>query len=157
MYRPKFNLSDTTPAAPAGCRNVQWQTNASDPPDISANVPLPTGAIGITIDGGGSVPPTGSQGFVRVPYAGTITGWTLLADVVGDAQITVKKSTFAGFPTTASIVASAPPSMTGVQGATSATLTGWTTAVDVGDIFEFVLDSATTCTWLAVELEITKD
>src|SRR5262249_20327080 len=37
-------------------------------------------STGITIDGGGSTPATGSKGFKQVPYSATITGWTLLAD-----------------------------------------------------------------------------
>lgn len=111
---------------------------------------------GITIDGGGSTPTTGSKGFLQVPFAGTITGWTLIADVSGSASITVKKSTFAGFPTTTSIVASAPPALSSQQNATSTTLTGWTTAVAAGDVLEFVLASATTVTRLVLELQITR-
>ena len=114
------------------------------------------GAIGITIDGGVSVPSTGSKGFVQVPYAGTITGWTLLSNLAGSAQITVKKCSYGAFPTTASIVASAPPSMTGSQKQTSSSLGTWTTGFSAGDIFEFNLDSVTTCTRLTLELQVTK-
>lgn len=111
---------------------------------------------GIVIDGGGSTPTTGSKGFIQVPFAGTITGWTLIADTSGSASITVKKSTFAAFPTNSSIVASAPPALSSQQNATSTTLTGWTTAVAAGDILEFVLASATTLKRLVLELQITR-
>ena len=114
------------------------------------------GVAGITIDGGGATPTTGSKGFLRIPFAGTITGWTLIADQSGSASITVKKSTFAGFPTTMSIVASAPPTLTSQQNATSTTLTGWTTAIAAGDVLEFVLASATTVQRLVLELQITR-
>jgi hypothetical protein len=113
-------------------------------------------AAGITIDGGGSTPATGSKGFLQVPFAGTITGWTLIADVSGSASITVKKSTYAAFPTNTSIVASAPPALSTQQNDTSTTLTGWTTAVAAGDVLEFVLASATTVTRLTLELQITR-
>ncbi len=122
--------------------------------DMPASVQA--GGFGITIDGGGSAPATGSKGYLQVTYSGTITGWTLLADVSGSAQITVKKSTYAGFPTTSSIVASAPPALTSAQGATSTTLTGWTTTVTANDILEFNLDSVTTCTRLFLLVKVTR-
>lgn len=111
---------------------------------------------GITVDGGGSTPATGSKGFIQIPFAGTITGWTLIGDVSGSASIDVKKSTYAAFPTNTSIVASAPPALSSAQNATSTTLTGWTTAVAAGDVLEFVLSSATTLKRLTLELQITR-
>jgi hypothetical protein len=118
--------------------------------------PAIVSTAGIAIDGGGSTPTTGSKGFLQVPFAGTITGWTLIADVSGSASITVKKSTFAAFPTNSSIVASAPPTLSSQQNATSTTLTGWTTAVAAGDVLEFVLASATTVKRLVLELQIAR-
>lgn len=123
---------------------------------ISTHANLTTSVAGITIDGGGSTPATGSKGFLQVPFAGTITGWTLIADQSGSASITVKKSTYAAFPTNSSIVASAPPALSSQQNATSATLTGWTTAIAAGDVLEFVLASATTVQRLVLELQITR-
>jgi hypothetical protein len=122
--------------------------------DMPASVQ--TGVAGIVIDGGGSAPATGSKGFVQVPYAGTITGWTILANASGSAQVTVKKSTYSGFPTTSSIVASAAPALSSAQKATSTTLTGWTTAIAAGDVLEFNLDSVSGITRLILELQITK-
>jgi hypothetical protein len=111
---------------------------------------------GITIDGGSSTPATGSKGFLQVPFAATITGWTLLADASGSAQITVKKCSDAGFPTTSSIVASAPPALSSAQKGESSTLTGWTTAIAAGDILEFNLDSVATCKRLTLEIKLTR-
>ena len=47
------------------------------------------GAVGIVIDGGGSVITTGVKGFVEVPFAGTITAATLLST---DAAVTSGRS-----------------------------------------------------------------
>lgn len=113
-------------------------------------------AISCVVDGGGAAPAAGVKAVIQVPYAGTITGWTLLADVSGSAQVTIKKATYSGFPATSSIVASAPLTLSGAQKATSTTLTGWTTAFADGDVFEVVLDSATTVTRLTVELLVVK-
>jgi hypothetical protein len=114
------------------------------------------GVAGITIDGGGTTPAAGFKGFLQVPYAGTISRWTVLADASGSAQITVKKSTYSGFPATVSIVAAAPPNLASAQKGTSSTLPGWTTAVAQNDVLEFDLDSASALTWLNLELQITK-
>ena len=154
-----INPNDTTPAAPGANVNVKWQTDVSG--NVSAYVAPASvtgtpAAIGIVIDGGGSTPATGSKGFTQVPYGCTITGWTMLADVSGSAQVTVKKSTYAGFPTTSSIVASAQPNLSSAQKNTSTTLTGWTTAITAGDVLEFNLDSATTVTRIFLELQVTK-
>jgi hypothetical protein len=110
--------------------------------------------VGITIDGGGSVITTGSKGHRQVQAAGTIVGYTLLADQSGSIQITVKKATYSGWPTTTSIVASAPPALSSVQKTTDSTLTGWTTAVAANDILEFVVDSATTVTRVTLLLKV---
>jgi hypothetical protein len=162
------NLNDTTPAAPGGSINVKWQagapaTDPNDPNfqvrDISAYIPAPIAQVdtpGVTIDGGGSPPTTGSKGFLRVPFNCTITAWSLVANASGSAQVTVKKCTDAAFPTTASIVASAPPALSSQQKAVSTTLTGWTTTLNAGDWLEFNLDSITTITRLTLQLSVTR-
>ena len=114
------------------------------------------GTIGVTVDGGGSVPPTGSKGFIQAQFDGTITGWTVIANASGSAQFTIKKCNYATFPTTASIVASAPVTLTSAQKNTSTTLTGWTTSISKGDIIEFNLDSVSTVTRLTLNLKITR-
>lgn len=101
-------------------------------------------AAGITIDGGTSVPSTGSKGYIQVPFAATILSWTLLADQTGSCQITVKKSNYTDFPPTTSIVASAPPTLSSARKNSSSTLTGWTTSIAEDDILEFVLDTVST-------------
>jgi hypothetical protein len=115
-----------------------------------------TGTLGVVIDGGGSAPATGSKGFLRVPYACTITSWTMIANASGSAVITVKACAYGSFPTTASIVASAKPTLSTQQNATSSSLTGWTIALALGDVLEFNLDSVTTCARIILELQVTK-
>jgi hypothetical protein len=161
-----INLNGTDPAASAGKVLGVWQKDPTpggiDPTtgypyyNVSVEVIAIPGIVTLAIDGGGSPPATGAKGTVQCPYAGTLTGWTLLADVSGSAQITVSKGTYSAFPTVASIVASAPPILSTAQKATSTTLTGWTTAVAAGDIFSFNLDSVTTCTRIILELQIAR-
>jgi hypothetical protein len=163
-----MGLSSTTPAPPTGDQDVQVQTDGGQPlqrfswyprratTTLYGTVKQVISTAGVTIDGGASTPTTGSKAFLQIPFDGTITGWTLIADVSGSASITVKKGTFSAFPTNSSIVASAPPTLSSAQKATSTTLTGWTTAVAAGDVLEFVLTSATTVKRLILELQITR-
>lgn len=108
--------------------------------------PTVTRTIGVSIDGGGSAITTGTKGYVEVPYSGTIIEWKIIADLSGSMVFDIWKSN-ASIPTNAnSITASAKPTLTTAQRATSTTLTGWTTAVSVNDVFGFEVESASTVT-----------
>jgi hypothetical protein len=118
-----------------------------------------TGAIGITIDGGGSAITTGVKGYVYIPYACTINSATILLDQSGSIVIDVWKDTYAQYPPVDadSITASAPPtvSASGVK-SQDTTLTGWTTSVSAGDVIGFNVDSAATATRATLILKVTK-
>ena len=105
-------------------------------------------AVGITIDGGGAVITTGVKGYVQVPFAGTLSRWTLLADVVGDLVIDVWSESYADAPPTVAdtIASNQKPTLSGVIKNELTALTNWTTAVTAGDVFGFNVDSATTVT-----------
>jgi hypothetical protein len=114
-------------------------------------------AIEFVIDGGGSAIATGSKGFLEVPFACTIIRVTTLAQPASSSIVVdIKKSTYANFPSTSSICASAKPTISSAQRAQDSTLTGWTTAIAAGDILEFNVDSATTVTNATVALKVTK-
>lgn len=57
-------------------------------------------AVEFIIDGGGSALTTGVKGDIRFPFACTLTGWSLLADVSGAIKIDLWKDTYANFPPT---------------------------------------------------------
>jgi Repeat of unknown function (DUF5907) len=122
-------------------------------PGLRVTAAVRTRQIGITVDGGGALLTTGSKGFKSFPVAGTITGWRLLANAAGNIQFDVLKSDYATFPTTASIVAAAPPALAGVQ-KNENTVGTWTTAVAAGDVFEFQI-TGTPLTITRVTLELT--
>jgi hypothetical protein len=122
-------------------------------PGIRVKEAVRTQQIGITVDGGGSLLTTGSKGFKSFPVAGTITGWRLLADAAGDIEFDILKGTYASFPTLSSIVAAAPPALSGVQ-KDEDTVGTWTTAVSAGDVFEFEI-TGTPVTITRVTLELT--
>ena len=110
---------------------------------------IKSGSFGVTIDGNGGVITIGQKGYITVPYNGTITDWEILGDQAGTCTIDVRKSTYSGFPTQTSITGSAPITVSpAAQKATSATLTGWTTAITAGDVYGFTLNAATSFTRL---------
>ena len=115
----------------------------------------PLQAITATFDGGGAVL-TAKTVYVPVPYACTITGWRIVADVAGSAVVDVWKDTYANYPPVVgdSIAGSEKPTLSSVIKNEDTTLSTWTDlTVDVGDYLAFALESgATVVTWLCVQL-----
>ena len=115
--------------------------------DSGLNIVLTT-APGLTIDGAGSVPATGSQGFITFPYACTITKWYMSADQTGSAVIDIKHSGV-------SIVGTGnKPTLAAAQSGNAAP-SGWTSvAIAADDIIEYNLDSVATITKLSMILKV---
>lgn len=112
--------------------------------------------VGVTVDGGGTVITTGQKGYIQCPITGTITKWTLLADQPGDVEFDVTLDAFASFPPTTSIVASAPPVLSGADSDTDSTLTGWATSVTAGDVFGFeVVGTPDAIMRVTLQIEVT--
>ncbi len=127
-----------------------------DVPEIQSGSNILISDIIFIIDGGGSAITTGKKGQFRVSADYTINSVTVIAKESGSIVVDINKSTFAGFPTTASIAASALPTLSGAQKSEDATLTGWTTSITAGDILEYEVDSATTITNASIILKVTK-
>lgn len=124
-------------------------------PGLRTTAAVRTRTVGITVDGAGSVLTTGSKGFKSFPVAGTIVAARILANAAGNLVFDVKKSDYATFPTQASIVASAPPTLTGAQKSEDVTLTGWTTAIAAGDVLGFEITGVpATITRATLELTV---
>ena len=113
-------------------------------------------AIIFIIDGGGSAITTGEKGHIRIPFKCEIQKATLLADQSGSIVIDIWKDTYANFPPTDadSIVASAPPTISGAQKSEDSTLTGWNKTINADDILAFNVDSAATITRVVLILNV---
>lgn len=105
-----------------------------------SSVPSPVG-IQFLIDGAGDVITIGSKGYLEIPFDMTITGWTISSDQPGSIVVDVKKSDYSDFPTTSSITGSDKPTLSSSRKNQNLSLSGWTTTVMSGDIFEFNVDS----------------
>jgi hypothetical protein len=96
------------------------------------------------------------KGYIEIPFACTITGWTLLADVSGSIVFDVWKDTYANYPPVVgdSITASAKPTISSAIKNQSTTLTGWTISVTAGDILAFNVDSVSTIKKISMNLKV---
>jgi len=120
--------------------------------------PVNTGSFGITIDGAGSAITTGVKGYVVIPFSGTITGWTIVADQTGSIVVDIWKDTYANFPPTVAdtIAGSEKPTLSSARKNQDNSLSTWTTAVSSGDLIAFNVDSVSTVTRVSVFIGITK-
>jgi len=112
-----------------------------------------TGAITVSFDGAGAVVAAGSEHMIRMPYAGTITAAYLTGDgATGSAVVDVLKSNRASIPPSASICASAKPTITTAKSSDDTTLSGWTTTFAEGDAITVHVESCTTFEKLELQL-----
>lgn len=104
-------------------------------------------SISFVIDGGGSTILTGdAKVYPTADFACTINRIDISADQSGSITVDVWKAA-AAIPTSGNkISASAPLTLSAAQLAQNGSLTGWSTAVSVGDVFGFNVATATTVT-----------
>lgn len=140
---------------------TSWNANTDVPTknavrDKIESLATGAGSFGVTVDGGGSVVTAGSKGFVVVPFACTITGWSIVADQSGSVAFDVEKAADGVVPST-SIVASAAPTLTADQIERSTTLTSWTTSVTANDVIEFeITGTPATITRATLQIHYTR-
>jgi hypothetical protein len=101
---------------------------------------LKTGSFGVTVDGVTGVVQVGNIGYVVMPYAGTITGWSITSNVVGTVSFDITSAS--GAIPTISIIASGYPTISGINFATSTSVGGWSTSFAAGDVFGFSVRSS---------------
>ncbi len=130
----------------------------------SINAVSPVGSIPWVIDGGGAVIATGVSGFIQIPFACTLTGWTILsidtAATVGAIVIDIWKNTYTNFPPTNSdsITNGHEPLVTASANKnTDADISDWTSvAIAAGDVIGYNVDSVAGFTKVLISLNYTK-
>lgn len=145
------NLVLTNPlAVDQGGTNATSASAARTNLGVGAIGTLATIATAITcvFDGMGSAIASGSKAYLEIPYAMTITGWTLVADTTGSIVIDVWKDTYANYPPLVadSIAGTEKPTLSSAAKNQDLTLSTWTTSVTAGDTLVFNVDSASTVT-----------
>lgn len=123
-----------------------------------------TQIIGTTVDGSGGTVTVGIKGYIKVPYACTITGWTVIASTATPTQ-TIQFDVWrkvGSLPTSAVTdsligVGGVKPQLTsGQQLANSANVTGWSTSLAAGDYLAFRVDSAQIVSWAVLQINVTR-
>ena len=119
-----------------------------------------TGTISLIIDGGGATITTGIKADLEIPFACTLTQYTLLADQSGAIKIDIWKDTYANYPPTNddSICDGKEPEIaaSGTK-AQDTDISDWTTvAVTAGNTLRFNVDSCTSITRALLSLKYTR-
>jgi len=142
------NLSitgNTLNASGGGITALSGDVAASGTGSVAATLKanLKIGSFGVTVDGVSSTIQVGQTGFVTMPYAGTITGWSITTNASGSIQFDVwKAAAIDTIPTSGdSIVGGVYPTLTTAQLATSTSVGSWTTAFSTGHVFGFYVNS----------------
>lgn len=122
----------------------------STPSGGSANSII--GSFGAAFDGAGSAITVNTIRYTRVPFACTITGWSVIGDTGTFTADVLKIATGTTLPTS-SIAGSALPALATGNALKSTTLTGWTTSVAADDIvgIKVTVVSGTTAAQVMVE------
>ncbi len=117
-----------------------------------------TGSIVVTIGDGSNAITTSPavKGYLPISFAGTLTGWAIVADASGSAVVDVWKAAGSVPTNSDSIAGSEKPTLSAAQLASDASLTTWTTSFAAGDIFGFEVESASTVKQITITLSFTK-
>jgi len=117
------------------------------------------GSIQFMVDGGGSVITTGTKGIMTIPFACTLTGWTMLSDISCTATMDVNRQTYANYdaaPTSIVGGSSVPTITTAVKGQ-DLDIANWTSvAIAAGDVLEFDVDTNNFAQILTLSLNYTR-
>ena len=95
---------------------------------------------------------------VSLPFAGTITGWTILADKDASASIDLWKTNYAGYPPTITntICGGNLISLTSANKNTDSTLTSWIKTITAGDTMKANLTSVSLASRITLVIKYTK-
>jgi hypothetical protein len=128
-----------------GPQGIQGNSGATGPAGATGT----TGAtgptednIGIFLDATPDLLTTGKKGFKQIAYDCQITEWYVIGGATGTIEFDVKKSSFANYPSTTSIVGSDYPKLTSQFKNSNTGVTSWS-GLSGGDIVDFVINSNT--------------
>jgi hypothetical protein len=98
--------------------------------------------IGIFLDATPDLLTAGKKGFKQIAYDCQVTEWYVIGGATGTIEFDVKKSSFANYPSTTSIVGSDYPKLTSQFKNSNTGVTAWS-GLSGGDIVDFVINSNT--------------
>jgi hypothetical protein len=131
-----------------GSQGIQGVTGATGSQGIQG-VTGATGATGPTednitlfIDATPDDITTGNKGYKQIAYNCEAIEWYVISGQTGSIEFDIKKSSFANYPSTTSIVGSDYPGFSGAMKDSNTGITAWS-GLSAGDIIDFVINSNT--------------
>jgi len=119
--------------------------------------------IPILIDGGNTTILTGFKGYMRVPFAATITSAELLSDMLGSIVVDIWKCNYAQFdggvthPVAGdSITGGNPPTIANDHKSLDAVLNGWSVTLAAGDVLAFNVNSVVNMARVTLTLNLSR-
>ena len=125
---------------------------------VSNTIALTPSGWTMFFDGGGSEIGDDKKLWLEIPFKCDIDRVTMIPDQSGSIAFDVWVDSYANAPPTVAdtIVASAPPTISGAVKGQDSTLTGWTQAIAAGDIFLGNVDSCTTIQACSLSFKVTR-
>lgn len=154
-----FAQSPTLTTPDIGTPSGGLLTNCTGLPPAGQTTAGRTFSIGFSKDGGGAtLSPSTLSTAITVPYAATITGYSLSADT-GTFTVTFWKiANGTAIPTIANVINTSGLSLsTGTHVRSSTTSDFTTLAIAAGDVIMCAITAASGATWMTAQIEITKD
>lgn len=154
------NVQAQTPAN----KDTLWYDNTVTPKQWkTASVPSLSGtfSLGVTVDGSGGVITAGNKGYVRIPYACTITFWSIITTGGGSGaslSFDILRANNA-IPTLSIVGGGTNPNVSGATQLSANTApAGWTSVnLVANDILAFNVESgAAVYSWANLQLLVTK-
>jgi len=151
---PQGNTGATGPQGATGAAGTQGATGEQGPagatgPQGNTGSAGPQGATGpsedvlsVFIDSTPDDISTGKKAYRLIPYDCEALQWYVVSGQTGSIQFDVKKSSFANYPTTTSIVGSDYPGLSGAFKASNTGITAWS-GMSAGDMVDFAINSNT--------------
>jgi len=114
-----------------------------------------THAVTWVVDGQGTVLTTGTKSYIKIPYGGTLSGWSLIGSPSGSITLDILRATDTnGLPVTSIIGGSGTkPALSSAVENSSTSFTSWTsTTLNVNDNLAVSLSGITSTTYVALTL-----
>jgi hypothetical protein len=96
--------------------------------------------ISIYVDSTPDVVPTGTMGFRMIPYNCIATEWYVIGGNTGSVQFDIRRSSFADYPSTSSVVGGDYPVLSSQIKNSNTGITAWS-GFSSGDVVDFVINS----------------
>lgn len=112
-------------------------------------------SLQFVIDGSGAPITAGQDAELPdVPFSCRIIGWTLTADRIGSAQVTVSRAAYGDYPNFSEISGTEKPILDNAQKSQDIALSTWSVNLNTGDVLRAHIDSADTIERLHIGLRV---